>query len=161
MRLFRPQPRITIAAPADAGALADLYRRAWLSAGPGVPPEVVADQSPPADEVSGWFRGGFEVYRAGFEGELVGVIRCSFPTGASVLDRLAVDPDHRRRGVGRALVEHAISRARRAGVTRVWLHLHPTLEAAVELHHSLGFRESARISPGGHGDEVLLMEMAL
>ena len=159
MRLFRPYPRISFARPADAAELSDLYLRCWKDVAERLDPEVVAEVMPATAEVEAWFRGGFEVYRASFDGELVGVVRVSFPTGAAMLDRLAVAPEHRRRGVGRALVEHAVNRGRKAGVTRAWVHLWPELEEAMALHRSVGFRESHRRP--AQGGELVLLELPL
>jgi|SRR5579872_3728795 len=155
MRLFRPYPRISFARPADAPELSELYERCYEDFRGRVDAEVLAEIMPSADEVQAWFRGGFEIYRASFDGELVGVVRVSFPTGAAMLDRLAVSPAHRRRGVGRALVEHAVNRGRKAGVTRAWVHLWADLDEAMELHRSVGFRESTRLG------ELVLLELPL
>jgi ribosomal protein S18 acetylase RimI-like enzyme len=159
MRLFRPVPRIGFVQRADALALAELYARAWEPYRGRVNDRLIADQSPPPEEVEAWLLGGFEVYRATLEGELVGAVRCSFPTGACLLDRLAVDPDHRGRGFGKFLAEHALARAKRAGVGRVWLYASPKLETAVNLFDALGFRESGSIHAPHWGERAVLMEM--
>src|SRR5690349_17165946 len=109
---FPPFPRIALAQPQDALALARLYREAWDALGPRLGEDLLRDQVPSPDDVRAWFVGGFEVYRASFDGRLAGAVRCSFPTGACLLDRLAVAPEWVRRGVGRALAEHALDRAR-------------------------------------------------
>ena len=160
MRLFRPSPRITLAGLGDAPALEALYARAWEEFRGTVPAPLAAELKPAGGEVESWFRGGFEVYRAFLDGRLTGVVRVSFPTGAAMLDRLAVDPDRRRRGVGRALVEHAIGRGRKAGVTRAWVYLSPRFEAAMALHKELGFREAHR-RPWLDGEEAVLLELVL
>ncbi len=116
------------------------------------------EQVSPA-EVASWFRGGFEVYKAVFEDQLVGMVRCAFPTGACVIDALVVDPDHRRRGFGQYLAEHAISRARRAGAPRAWMQLPAGSEAALRMLLKVGFRESARLSRDQ--SDLLLVEMHL
>lgn len=159
MRLFRPYPRITNARLADAPGLATLYTRSWSGDADRLAPEVMSELVPSAAEVEAWFRGGFEVFRASFDGDLAGVVRVSFPTGAAMLDRLAVDPAFRRRGVGRALVEHAVNRGRKAGVTRAWVQLWPQLDAAMALHRSLGFRESHRRAAAA--GELVLLELPL
>lgn len=74
---------------------------------------------------------------------------------------MAVDPDRHRRGVGRALIEHAISRARRAGVTKVWVQTTPKLEAVQKLYRSLGFRESGHLRAHYWGEDVILLELPL
>lgn len=159
MRLFRPQPRISVAVMADAAGLEELYRAVWEPLRETVDERLLADQSPGREEIAAWLRGGFEVYVARLEGDLVGALRCSFPTGTCFLDRIAVLPDRRGRGTGRALLDHAVSRARRAGVAKVWLNLSPKLEGAVALFHSAGFKESGYLRAHYWGEDVLLMEL--
>jgi GNAT superfamily N-acetyltransferase len=161
MRFFRLAPRVLPAQPAEAGALADLYRHAWSGCEHLLDPRLIRELAPPAPEVAAWFRGGFEVYRVRDEGRVIGAVRCCFPSGACYVDRLAVDPDAGGRGVGHLLLEHAIGRARRAGVTRVWAQVCPKLEAAHSVHHSLGFRESGRIHTRYWGEEVVLLELSV
>ena len=57
------------------------------------------------------------------------------------LDHLVVDPGFRRRGIGRALVEHAIGRAEAAGASRIDLTAGGAKDAGRSLYRSLGFRE--------------------
>jgi GNAT superfamily N-acetyltransferase len=161
MRLFRPQPRISLAGAAEAEAIATLCRRAWEPLRGRLDERVIADQAPTADEVAAWLTGGFDVFTATLEGELVGVIRCSFPTGTCFADRLAVAPERAGDGIGRALAEHAIARARRAGVTKVWVQAPSKLEELLQLYRSLGFRESAHLRAHQWDEDVTLLELHL
>ncbi|HEX6547665.1 MAG TPA: GNAT family N-acetyltransferase [Candidatus Dormibacteraeota bacterium] len=137
MRFFRPVPRISLSEPADAPELAQLL-------GVEVP------------EVEAWMRGGFEVYKATLDGKLVGSIRCAFPTGACVIDRLVVDPGHRRRGFGEYLAEHAVSRARRAGASKVWAQVPEGRAEATRILSQLGFEPT-----GAAGETLRLLELRL
>src|SRR5437588_11835967 len=119
MRLFRAQPRIALAGAEEAAAIAGLYSRAWDRHRGQLDERLIADQIPAAEEVAAWLNGGFEVFTASLVGVLAGVVRCSFPTGTCLLDRMGVDPERNKFGIGRALAEHAIARPRRAGVTKV------------------------------------------
>lgn len=161
LRLFRAQPHISLAGAGEAAAIAGLYGRAWAMHRGRLDERLIADQTPAADEVSAWLRGGFEVFTATVDGALVGVVRCSFPTGTCLVDRMGVDPDRQGTGVDRALAEHAINRARRAGVTKVWVQATPKLEETVNLYRSLGFRESAHLRAHYWGEDVTLLELPL
>lgn len=161
MRLFRPQPRISAAGSSDAAALATLYEGAWSPYRGRLDDRLLSDQTPDAGEVATWFAGGFEVFGATLDGHLVGAVRCSFPTGTCFVDRLAVHPERGGRGVGRALLDHAVSRARRAGVTKVWTQASPKLREANALHRSLGFHESGHLEAHYWGEDVLLLELPL
>jgi ribosomal-protein-alanine N-acetyltransferase len=55
------------------------------------------------------------------------------------LYNLVVDPDHRQRGVGRALLEDARRRLMEAGAKRVFLEVRVSNKAAISLYSSVGF----------------------
>jgi len=143
VRFFRPVPRISLAGPEHAAELAQVLRAAWEPHRAQVPDALWEDLTPDPEEVGAWFRGGFEVYRAAFDNQAVGLVRVAFPTGACVVDRLAVHPAHRRRGFGAYVAEHAVGRARRAGAGRVWARVPHGLEEGLRLFRKLGFSEVA------------------
>ncbi|MBX3190924.1 MAG: GNAT family N-acetyltransferase [Labilithrix sp.] len=60
---------------------------------------------------------------------------------------LAVDPAHRRAGIGRALVRAAARSARARGLDRIALHVSTGNQAAIELYTREGFRK-AELLPG-------------
>lgn len=143
VRFFRPLPRISLATPEHAAELADVLRSAWEPHRAQVGAALWEELTPDSEEVGAWFRGGFEVFRATHDGQTVGAVRVAFPTGACVVDRLAVRPAHRRRGFGEYIAEHAVGRARRAGAGRVWARVPHGLQDGIRLFRKLGFSEVA------------------
>lgn len=81
--------------------------------------------------------------------ELLGTVTwCPPPSTMSELAReqfqgefrmLAVSPNARTRGIGRQLVEHCVERARKTGLTEIWLSSLPSMSAAHRLYLRLGF----------------------
>jgi len=55
------------------------------------------------------------------------------------LRNIAVDPDHRRLGVGKALLEEARRRMLTAGAKRIFLEVRTSNKPALALYYSLGF----------------------
>jgi GNAT superfamily N-acetyltransferase len=159
MRFFRSAPKVLPAEPVEAEALAELYWRAWLGCERLLDARLAAHEASAPAEVASWFLGGFEVYRVRHEGAVIGAVRCCFPSSACLVDRLAVDPDTRGRGVGHLLLEHAVGRARRAGVTRIWAQVSPKLEAAHALFRSFGFRDASRVTAAYWGEDLVLLEL--
>ncbi len=64
------------------------------------------------------------------------------PTDPAHLRMLAVDPNARRRGVARALMTHAIERARAGGRDEMILPTTPYMKAAQALYAELGFHRT-------------------
>lgn len=57
---------------------------------------------------------------------------------------VATHPDHRRRGIGRALTERVMNQARDRNASAIWLHVRDDNPGAVRLYQDLGFQEIAR-----------------
>ena len=78
---------------------------------------------------------------------------------------LMVASSHRRRGIGRALLEQAVAWARDAGVRKLELHVFPWNEPALRLYEHFGFeREGLRrehYRRDGEYVDVILMAYAV
>ena len=77
---------------------------------------------------------------------------------------LMVAATHRRRGIGRALLEAAVEWARGAGVRKLELHVFPHNEAAIALYSTFGFaREGYRKAhyrrDGEYVDAILMAKL--
>jgi ribosomal protein S18 acetylase RimI-like enzyme len=85
------------------------------------------------------------------DGELAGAqtfyapgARAPVPDDWAYVRLLAVAPAGRRRGTARALVEHAIARARELEAVGIAIHTTPWMAAALKLYRSLGFERAER-----------------
>lgn len=61
-----------------------------------------------------------------------------------LIANVAVHPDHRRRGIARALTERAMVHARQRGASALWLHVRADNPGAIALYQKLGFVERLR-----------------
>ena len=81
------------------------------------------------------------------------------PDGATIR-MLGVSEAARGRGVGEALVQACVERARASGAARLWLHTEPFMDAAQRLYARLGFVRAPeldwRFEEEGEPDVVLL-----
>jgi RimJ/RimL family protein N-acetyltransferase len=158
--------RIRPAEPGDAAALVELARAvggeegAWL---------LTSDWRGAADERR-YLRAvrrspDAAVLVAEDEGEVVGrlsIARDPHPASAHVADLgMMVAAGHRRRGVGRALLDAAAAWARHAGVRKLELHVFPWNDAALGLYTSFGFervgvRRAHYVRAGVEVDAILM-----
>lgn len=60
-----------------------------------------------------------------------------------MIANVAVHPDYRRRGIGRALVFQAMQQARQKGCESIWLQVRDDNGGAIELYEQLGFTTQA------------------
>jgi GNAT superfamily N-acetyltransferase len=61
-----------------------------------------------------------------------------------LIANVAVHPDHRHRGIARAVTGRAMDHARERGAAELWLHARDDNPDALDLYTDLGFRERAR-----------------
>ncbi len=100
------------------------------------------------------------VYVAEDDGRVVGrlsIARDQHPASRHVADLgLMVAASHRRRGIGRALLEAAVDWARETEVQKLELHVFPSNEGAIALYEGFGFvREGYRTRHYRRGDEFV------
>ena len=105
------------------------------------------------------------VFVAELEGRLVGrlsLARDPHPASRHVADLgLMVDARHRRRGVGKRLLQEAVGWARSSGIVKLELHVFPWNEPALRLYEAFGFeREGYRrdhyARDGAYVDAILM-----
>ena len=81
---------------------------------------------------------------------VIGTAMAGYDGHRGWLYTVAVAPGLRRRGVGTALVRHAVAALRAAGCTKINLQIRATNLAVREFYESLGFEAEERLSMGMH-----------
>lgn len=90
-----------------------------------------------------------EAWVALLDDDVVGFVLLVEEADGVLLENVAVLPEHHGRGFGRALVEHAESRAHALGRTRITLYTHVTMVENQALYERSGYVETARTTEHG------------
>jgi len=91
-------------------------------------------------------RGGLWVAEDPATGEVLGYagVEVSVLWGEMDIINIAVAPEHRRRGVGQALIQWILGLCRREGVPLLWLRVRASNRTARQFYRRLGFRPRGR-----------------
>jgi ribosomal protein S18 acetylase RimI-like enzyme len=81
-------------------------------------------------------------------GTIVGIIVLTVTDEGFLIDNVAVDPSHRGKGLGKALLEFAEAEARRAGFASIYLYTHEKMVENLALYSRIGYAEYDRRSQG-------------
>ena len=79
---------------------------------------------------------------------LVGVIVLTVTDEGFLIDNVAVDPAHRGKGLGKALLAFAEAEAQRAGFDSIYLYTHENMTENIALYTKIGYVEYDRRSQG-------------
>ncbi len=85
------------------------------------------------------------------DGHIAGYSGMWVMAGEAHITNLAVDPDLRRQGLGTALLEEMVRRARHMGCTHITLEVRKSNELAQALYRKLGFSAEG-VRPGYYSD---------
>jgi ribosomal protein S18 acetylase RimI-like enzyme len=84
------------------------------------------------------------LFVAQYENKIVGCVGLRDQgSGICEMKRMYVQPNFRGKGLGKALAEAGIDKARSMGYTHMRLDTAPSMESAIRLYTSLGFRDIA------------------
>ena len=119
--------------------------RLWRACFPEDPPRNRAEAAIPAKLALG---DGLMFVAEDATGEVVGSTMAGYDGHRGWLYSVAVAPDHRRRGIATALVEHACRRLAELGCLKVNLQVREGKEEAARFYERLGFVAEPRISMG-------------
>jgi ribosomal protein S18 acetylase RimI-like enzyme len=140
------QPRtysLRSAQAADAGSVAALVDAAY-----GHYLERIGMLPGPMTQDYAEVIGNRQVTVAERHGAIVGIIVLTVTDEGFLVDNLAVHPDHRGTGLGRALLEFAEAEARRAGFDALYLFTHEQMTENLALYARIGYVEYDRRSQG-------------
>jgi len=107
---------------------------------------------------------GGAIFLALVEGEAVGCVALiPMENGIYELSKMAVAPQQRGLGIGRALLQHAIAQARDLGAKSLFLGSNTKLANAVHLYESVGFRHvpPEQLPPMAYSRANVFMELPL
>lgn len=90
-----------------------------------------------------------EAWVALLDGEVVGFVLLAEEDDCLLLENVAVLPEHHGRGIGRALLGLAESRAHALGHSRITLYTHVTMVENQALYERTGYVETARATEHG------------
>lgn len=96
-------------------------------------------------------------------GRIVGYAVTCAESGRAEIVSIAIDPGHRRLGIGRLLMQHTLRRLKALGVRKVHLAVRSTNTAGIRFYRTLGFsrtRKIARYYEDG-GDAFLMKKEVL
>lgn len=75
--------------------------------------------------------------------------------GVGRLVRMSVNPNWQRQGIGRALVQHLIEKAREYGYRRLLVETNHDWDDAIGLYQNCGFRQYDRDEESRHFEQIL------
>ena len=148
-------PLTRAAGVGDAAAIADLVRLAFSTQSRPTNPPSSALGETAATIAAHFTAGGGAVLEV--DGVMVGAVLWNEEDGALYISRLSVNPEHRRQGIARALIDAAEREARRQGLPRMTLGVRLELEENRRLFRSCGFEETTFRSHEGFSEPTWVM----
>lgn len=125
--------------PADESALIALWEVCGL----------VKPQNDPRQDIARKLRVNPEWFLVGeIDGRIVGGVMAGYEGHRGWINYLAVDPDHRRAGHGRALMAEAERLLRAAGCPKINLQVRPDNPGVIAFYERIGFAIEGAISLG-------------
>lgn len=140
--------QIRDARPEELDDISRVIRDAYLEYKVLIPPEVwneylqnimdVRSRLDVADlivaEIEGRVAGAVTLYLEASRSDQEG-----WPAGWAGIRILAVDPSHRARGIGRALMQECLRRCRARGISTIGLHTTEAMDVARRMYERMGF----------------------
>ena len=123
----------------DKAALISLWQTVFPDDPPHNKPSSVIDAKLNVDDL---------IFIAQSEGELVGACMAGYDGHRGWLYAVAVDPAHRRKNIGKLIVQHTLQSLKELGCMKVNLQIRSTNTEVAAFYQSLGFTVEDRLSMG-------------
>ena len=118
--------------PGDEGAVVRLWRRCGL----------VVPHNNPHKDIARKMKTRPDLFRVGeLEGRVVASVMIGYEGHRGWINYLAVDPDHRKRGFGRQLMDEAERLLRAEGCPKINLQVRRTNFEVIAFYEAIGFHE--------------------
>jgi GNAT superfamily N-acetyltransferase len=142
--------RIRPVAPDELEILRDIERAAGQSFRDVGMPEIADDEPLPVETLAGYRRAGRAWVTVDGTDRPVAYMITDLVDGNVHIEQVSVHPDHARRGLGRALLDHAGERARADGVPALTLTTFADVPWNAPYYLRCGFRilDESRWTPG-------------
>lgn len=145
---------------ADVPAIAALLQAAFLEYEPQYAPAAFAATTPTADQIQKRWQEG-PVWMALQAEQLVGTVAAVPQAPALYVRSMAVHPQGRGKGIGKALLSHVEEYAREHGFKRMYLSTTPFLMDAIRLYERFGFVRTKDGPSALCGTPIFTMEKVL
>jgi ribosomal protein S18 acetylase RimI-like enzyme len=123
----------------DKARLIELWRTVFPDDPPHNEPSSVLEAKIAVDDL---------IFIAENEGEIVAACMAGYDGHRGWLYAVAVDPAHRRKGIGEKLVRHTMHFLKELGCIKVNLQIRPSNTEVAAFYRSLGFSVEDRLSMG-------------
>jgi ribosomal protein S18 acetylase RimI-like enzyme len=144
----------------DVLDMVQLLRRVWEPYMAGMPSEVQKEWQPTPLEFTSRME-GVTYFAAKRDNRLIGFVGCQLLSGSCHLVNVAVDTDHRRHGIGTALLAAALGWAQHANARSIYVEVLERFQDAKNLFRATGFKEAGDLHRHFYGEDVRLYEKIL
>jgi GNAT superfamily N-acetyltransferase len=151
---------VELAKTDEADEIANLYNRVWERYEGILPELLLKDRMPDKNQIIKWMKSKI-YFIVRNEERIIGVVRCSIDHGTCLLDRMAVDENFRKKGIGTDLTKRVIKYANEKNALKVWLDSTPILVDAISLYKKMGFKECGHLKKHYWGEDIKFFELLI
>ena len=140
------EPRIRPFEEEDAPKVIALWNRVLADGSPHNDPALAIRKKTEVDDEL--------FFVAEVDSRLVGTVMGGYDGHRGWIYALAVEPEHQRQGIGRALIAHLESALLERGCLKINLQVRASNESVIAFYEKLGYQVEERVSMGKRMDEA-------